>query len=70
MGENTRESIARTTPPQPQPSPTPSLSNNLHEYFQPVFDQLDELNKMLDSHMEEEKMINPKRKRNDDSSRQ
>ena len=26
---------------------------------------LDNLNKMLDSHIEEEKMINPKRKRND-----
>jgi hypothetical protein len=63
MGENTRESIARTPP---QPPPIPSLFNNLHEYFQPVFDQVDELNKMLDSHIEEEKMINPKRKRNDD----
>ena len=37
MGEqHTRESIART------PLPTPSLFNNLHEYFQPIFDQLDE----------------------------
>jgi hypothetical protein len=52
MGENTRESIART-PPLPPP-PTPPLFNNLREYFQPVFDQLDELNKMLDSHIEEE----------------
>jgi len=54
MGEqHTRESIART-PPQPQPSPTPPLSNNLHEYFQPVYDEIDKLNKMLDSHIEEE----------------
>jgi hypothetical protein len=67
MGEqHTRESIARTTPLQPPP--TPPLFNNLHEYFQPVFDQLDKLNKMLDSHIEEEKIINPKRKRNDDST--
>jgi hypothetical protein len=51
IGENTRESIARTTPPPP---PTPPLFNNLHEYFQPVFDELDKLNKMLDSHIEEE----------------
>jgi hypothetical protein len=50
--QHTRESIART-PPQPQPPPTP-LFNNLHEYFKPVFDQLNELNKMLDSHIEEE----------------
>jgi hypothetical protein len=46
--QHTRESIARTPPP-----PIPSLFN-LHEYFQPVFDQLDKLNKMLDSHIEEE----------------
>jgi hypothetical protein len=47
MGEeqHTRESIARTPPPPP----TPPLFNNLHEYFQPVFDELDKLNKMLDS---------------------
>jgi hypothetical protein len=64
--QHTRESIART-PPLSQPPPTP-LFNNLHEYFQPVFDQLDELNKMLDPHIEEEKIINPKRKRNDDST--
>jgi hypothetical protein len=64
MGEqHIRKSIARTTP---LPPPTPPLFNNLHEYFQPVFDELDKLNKMLDSHIEEEKMINPKRKRNDD----
>jgi hypothetical protein len=50
--QHTRESIARTPLP---PSPlTPSLFNNLHEYFQPVFDQLDELNKMLDSFIEDE----------------
>jgi hypothetical protein len=43
MGKNTRESIARTTPPLP-PSIPPLF--NLHDYFQPpVFDQLDELNK-------------------------
>jgi hypothetical protein len=61
--QHTRESMARTTRP-----PTPSLFN-LHEYFQPVFDEVDNLNKMLDSHMEEEeKIINPKRKRNDDST--
>jgi hypothetical protein len=60
--QHTRESIARTPP-----LPIPSLFNNLHKYFQPVFDQLDKLNKMLDSHIEEEeKIINPKRKRNDD----
>jgi hypothetical protein len=51
MRENTRESIARTPP---LPPPTPPLFNNLHEYFQPVFDELDNLNKMLDSHIEEE----------------
>jgi hypothetical protein len=45
--QHTRESIARTPP-------TPSLFNNLHEYFQPVFDELDNLNKMLDSFIEEE----------------
>jgi hypothetical protein len=28
---------------------------NLHEYFQPVFDEVDNLNKMLDSHIGEEK---------------
>jgi hypothetical protein len=42
-----RESITRRTP-----SPTPLF--NLHEYFQPVFDEVDKLNKMLDSHIEEE----------------
>jgi hypothetical protein len=47
--QHTRESIARTPP---QPPLTPLF--NLHEYFQPVFDELDKLNKMLDSHMEEE----------------
>jgi hypothetical protein len=52
MGEqHTRESIARTTPPPPPP-PIPLF--NLHEYFQPVFDEVDKLNKMLDSHIEEE----------------
>jgi hypothetical protein len=66
--QHTRESIARTPPPLPPP--TPPLFN-LHEYFQPVFDELDKLNRMLDSHIEEEeKMMNPKRKRNDDDYRQ
>jgi hypothetical protein len=52
MGEeqHTRESIARTTP---QPPPTPPLFN-LYKYFQPVFDEVDNLNKMLDSGIEEE----------------
>jgi hypothetical protein len=50
--QHTRESIART-PPLPSP-PTPPLFNNLHEYFQPVFDEVDKLNKMLDSSIEEE----------------
>jgi hypothetical protein len=49
--QHTRESIARTPP---QPSPIPLLFNNLHEYFKPVFDELDKLNKMLDSFIEEE----------------
>jgi hypothetical protein len=65
MGENTRESIAITSPLSPPP--TPPLFNNLHEYFKPVFDQLDELNRLADSHIGEEKN-NPKRKRNDDST--
>jgi len=47
--QHTRESIARTTPPPP---PAPLF--NLHEYFQPVFDEVDKLNKMLDSHTQEE----------------
>jgi len=47
----TRESIARTPP---QPPPTHPLFNNLHEYFKPVFDEVDNLNKMLDSGIEEE----------------
>jgi hypothetical protein len=50
MGEqHTRESIART------PLSIPSLFNNLHEYFQPIFDQLDELNKVVDYLLGEEK---------------
>jgi hypothetical protein len=57
--QHTRESIARTPP---QPPSIPSLFNNLHEYFQPVFDEVDKLNKMLDSFIEEEKMIDGKRK--------
>jgi hypothetical protein len=48
MGEqHTRESIARTSPP-----PTPLF--NIYEYFQPVFDEVDNLNKMLDSYIGEE----------------
>jgi hypothetical protein len=42
--------VARTPPLLP---PTPPLFN-LHEYFQPLFDQVDELNKRLDSIAEEE----------------
>jgi hypothetical protein len=42
MGEHIRESIARTPPP-------PTRMFNIHEYFQPVFDQLEELNKLADS---------------------
>jgi hypothetical protein len=34
-----------------------------HEYFQPVFDELDKLNKMLDSHIGEEKIIEGKREK-------
>jgi hypothetical protein len=51
MGRDIGESVARTPP---QPPPIPPLFNNLHEYFQPVFDQLDELNKLADSFIEEE----------------
>jgi hypothetical protein len=59
--QRSRESIARTPPSSP-PS-IPSLFNNLHEYFQPVFDEVDKLNKMLDSHMEEEKNDKSKEKK-------
>jgi hypothetical protein len=45
--ENSGESIITRSPPS-------SPVFNLHEYFQPVFDQVDELNKMLDSFIEEE----------------
>jgi hypothetical protein len=48
--QHTRESIARTPLP---PLPIPPLFN-LHEYFQPLFDQVDELNKRLDSIAEKE----------------
>jgi|Tabmets5t2r1_1033131.scaffolds.fasta_scaffold01930_3 hypothetical protein len=58
MEKDISESIARTSSPSP---PTPPLFN-LHEYFQPVFDELDKLNKKLDSFIEEEKMIDGKRK--------
>jgi hypothetical protein len=44
MRERSRESIPKK-PAQPPPTPL----SNLHEYFQPVFDQVDELNKTLDS---------------------
>jgi hypothetical protein len=37
----------------PSPPLTPPLFN-LHEYFQPVFDEVDNLNKMLDSFIEVE----------------
>jgi hypothetical protein len=60
--QHTRESIARTTPLPPSP-PTPPLFNNLHEYFQPVFDEVDKLNKMLDSHIEEENANRGKEKK-------
>jgi hypothetical protein len=50
--QHTRESIARTTPP-PQPPSIPSLFK-LHEYFQQIFDEVDNLNRMVDSHIEEE----------------
>jgi hypothetical protein len=46
-GKGHCESVARTTTP-PLPPPTPPLFN-LHEYLQPVFDQLDELNKLTNS---------------------
>jgi hypothetical protein len=36
---------------------------NLHEYFQRVFDEVDNLNKMLDSHIREENDRGKKRKR-------
>jgi hypothetical protein len=57
MEKDISESIARTSSPSP---PTPPLFN-LHEYFQPVFDELDKLNKMLGSHIEEEKIIEKKK---------
>jgi hypothetical protein len=56
--QHTRKSIART------PLPTPSLLN-LYEYFQPVFDQLDELNKVVDFLGEEGNDRARERKRND-----
>jgi hypothetical protein len=66
MGKDISESVERTTTTPPPPPPIP-LFNNLHEYFKPVFDEVDNLNRMLDSHIEEEKMIDrgKKRKRND-----
>jgi hypothetical protein len=50
-------------PPLPPSPPTPPLFNNLHEYFQPVFDEVDKLNKMLDSHIEEENANRGKEKK-------
>jgi hypothetical protein len=47
MREHIGELITRKPPP-------PTALFNLHEYFQPVFDEVDKLNKMLDSHIEEE----------------
>ena len=58
MEKDISESIARTSSPSSRPTP-PLL--NLHEYFQPVFDELDKLNKMLGSHIEEEKIIEKKK---------
>jgi hypothetical protein len=50
-----KEKISVQIPPGPLTPPlTPPLFNNLHEYFKPVFDELDKLNKILDSHIEEE----------------
>jgi hypothetical protein len=57
MEKDISESIARTSSPSP---PTPPLFN-LHEYFHPVFDELDKLNKMLGYHIEEEKIIEKKK---------
>jgi hypothetical protein len=65
MEEHNRESMARTTPPSP---PTPLFS--LHEYFEPVFDELDKLNKMLDSFIEEENDKARERKRRNDHHHQ
>jgi hypothetical protein len=41
MREHNEESITRTPPSAP--------TFNIYEYFQPVFDQLNELNKLKDS---------------------
>jgi hypothetical protein len=61
MGVNTRESIART----PSSPPIPPLFN-LHEYFQPVFDQLDNSNTTLYSFIEEKNDKARERKRRND----
>jgi hypothetical protein len=57
------ESVVRTAPTAP--------AFNLREYFQPVFDELEELNRSLNSLREEEndrwKENEKKRKRNDSS---
>jgi hypothetical protein len=55
--QRSRESKTRTLQPPPI-----SLFNP-HEYFQPVFDEVDNLNKMLDSFIEEEKMIRREREK-------
>jgi hypothetical protein len=49
-----KEKISVQIPPGPLTPPlTPPLFN-LHEYFQPVFDQLNELNKLADTLNDEE----------------
>jgi hypothetical protein len=45
MREHNEESITRTPPSAP--------TFNIYEYFQPVFDQLNELNKLKDSLIDE-----------------
>ena len=45
MREHNEESITRTPPS--------ALTFNIYEYFQPVFDQLNELNKLKDSLIDE-----------------
>jgi hypothetical protein len=56
--ENSGESIITRSPPS-------SPVFNIWEYFQPVFDQVDELNKRLDSIGEEENDRWKERKRNE-----
>jgi hypothetical protein len=59
MEEHNRESMARTRP-----------LFSLHGYFEPVFDELDNLNKMLDSFIEEENDKARERKRRNDHHHQ